>query len=106
MGQPPSRRRTDTSCSDVKNRFTAHIENAQRSRLRWGNRQYESESLPCSLWTQLATVEAGGWTAANVEEAIIPASLALDSGIWVPVAVGIHCEGLVVEKAASREGRS
>ena len=28
--------------------------------LRWGNRQDESASLPCSLWTKLATVEAGG----------------------------------------------
>ena len=62
--------------------------------LRWGNRQGESASLPCSLWTQLATVEAGGWAAANVVEILIPASLALDSGIWVPVASGIR--GLVV----------
>ena len=62
--------------------------------LRWGNRRGESVSLPCTLWTQLATVEAGGWAAANVEEVVIPAALALDSGIWVPVAGGVR--GLVV----------
>ena len=50
--------------------------------------------MPCSLWTQLATVEAGGWAAANVVEVVIPASLALDSGIWLPVTSGIR--GLVV----------
>ena len=70
--------------------------------LRWGNRKGESASLPCTLWTQLATVEAGGWAAANVVEVVIPASLALDSGIWVPVASGFR--GLVVadEQTARR----
>ena len=62
--------------------------------LRWGNRRGESASLPCSLWTQLATVEAGGWAKANVVEVVIPAALALDSGIWIPVAGGVR--GLVV----------
>jgi hypothetical protein len=59
--------------------------------LRWGNRRGESASLPCP---QLATVEASGWAAANVVEVVIPASLALDAGIWSPVASGIR--GLVV----------
>ena len=57
--------------------------------VRWGNRRGESgesASLPCSLWTQLATVEAGGWAAANVVEVVIPASLSLDSGLSVPIA--------------------
>ena len=44
--------------------------------LRWGNRRGESASLPCT-WTQLATVEAGGWASANVVDVVIPASLAV-----------------------------
>ena len=47
--------------------------------LRCWNRCGESASLPCSLWTQLTTVEAGEWAAANNGEAVIPATLALDS---------------------------
>ena len=61
--------------------------------LHWGNRQGESASLPCTLWTQLATVEAGGWASANVVEVVIPVSLALDNGIWVPVIGGIEEPG-------------
>ena len=70
--------------------------------LRWGNHRGESAALPCSLCTQLATVEAGGWAAANVVEVVIPAALALDAGIWSPVAGGIR--GLVVadEQAVRR----
>ena len=47
-------------------------------------------------------MEAGGWAAANVAEVVIPAALALDSGIWSPVATGIR--GLVVadEQAVRR----
>ena len=42
----------------------------------------------------MATVEAGGWAAANIGEAVIPATLALDSRIRFPVTSGIR--GLVV----------
>ena len=40
------------------------------------------------------TIEAGGWGDARIEEAVIPAALAFDSGIWYAVSVGVR--GLVV----------
>ena len=50
----------------------------------------------------MATVEAGGWATAIVVEVVIPATLALDAGIRVPVSGGIR--GLVVadEQAVRR----
>ena len=62
--------------------------------LRWSNRRGESASLPCTLRTQLATAEVGGWKDTSVTEVIIPATLALESGIWFPVTSGIR--GIVV----------
>ena len=62
--------------------------------LRWGNRRGESASLPLTLWTQQATVEAGGWKDANVEEVIIPAAFGVDGGIWFAMKTGVR--GLVV----------
>ena len=62
--------------------------------VRWGNRRGESDQLPPTLWTQLATIEAGGWADAQAEEVVIPAALGRDGGIWFPVKTGIR--GLMV----------
>ena len=62
--------------------------------LPWGNRRGDSAKLPLTLWTALATIEAGGWGDARIEEAVIPAALAFDNGIWYAVSVGVR--GLVV----------
>ena len=70
--------------------------------LRWGNRRSESESLPSTLWTQLATVEAVGWKDASVEEVVIPASLGLDGGIWFAVKTGVRSLFVVDEKGERR----
>src|SRR3954451_23071760 len=50
--------------------------------LSWGNRRGDSAKLPLTLWTLLATAAAGGWGEAPIEEAVIPATLAFDRGIW------------------------
>ena len=70
--------------------------------LPWGNRRGDSAKLPLTLWTSLATIEAGGWGDARIEEGVIPAALAFDNGIWYAVSVGVR--GLVVpdEKGVRR----
>jgi hypothetical protein len=35
--------------------------------LRGGNRRGESAHLPCTAWTQMDTVESGGWGESGVE---------------------------------------
>ncbi len=62
--------------------------------LRWGNRRDESAQLPCTAWTQLSTVESGGWGEHGVEPVVIPATMGLDRGVWYRIRQGIR--GLVV----------
>lgn len=62
--------------------------------LRWGNRRGESLCLPCTAWTQMDTVQAGGWGERGVESVVIPATMGLDKGVWYRIRQGIH--GLVV----------
>ena len=50
--------------------------------MRWGNRRGESPNLPCTAWTQLGTVENGGWGDRIVESVVIPAAMGLDKGVW------------------------
>jgi hypothetical protein len=68
--------------------------NGQLQVLRWGNRRGESRSLPCTAWTQLGTVENGGWGEHGVEPVVIPATMGLDRGVWYRIRQGIR--GLVV----------
>jgi hypothetical protein len=58
--------------------------------LRWGNRRGESVRLPCTAWTQLDTVENGGWGECGVEPVVIPASMGLDKGVWFGISQGIR----------------
>jgi hypothetical protein len=70
--------------------------------VRWGNRRRESRRLPCTGWTWLATVEAGGWSSCNAEPIDIPATMGLENGVWYQVRQGIR--GLLVhdESGVSR----
>ena len=69
--------------------------------LSWGNRRGQSRSLPCTAWTWLATLEAGGWGERETVPVVIPASMGLDGGIWFRVREGVR--GLSVR---DEEGRS
>jgi hypothetical protein len=62
--------------------------------LPWGCRRGEGKGLPCTAWTRLATVEAGGWAHAQPEEVVIPATLCLDRGVWYRTREGVR--GLLV----------
>jgi hypothetical protein len=68
--------------------------NGQLQVLRWGNRRGESGQLPCTAWTQLGTVENGGWGDRAVEPVVIPATMGLDKGVWYRIRQGMR--GLVV----------
>ena len=50
--------------------------------------------LPCTAWTQLGTVESGGWGDRGVEPVVIPATMGLDRGVWYRIRQGMR--GLVV----------
>jgi hypothetical protein len=58
--------------------------------VRWGNRRGQSSGLPCTAWTQLATVEAGGWADYHAEPVVIPAAFGLDSGVWFHITQGVR----------------
>lgn len=63
--------------------------------VRWGARRGESRVLPCTGWTWRATVEAGGWAAWRAVPVDVPATMALERGIWYKVRQGIR--GLLVD---------
>jgi hypothetical protein len=58
--------------------------------VRWGCRRDESRVLPCTGWTWLATVEAGGWGQWEAEPVDIPASVGYEGGVWFAVREGIR----------------
>jgi hypothetical protein len=62
--------------------------------VRWGCRREESRRLPCTGWTWLATVAAGGWLPWEPVPVDIPATMGLDNGIWYRIRQGIR--GLLV----------
>src|SRR5262245_41841028 len=49
---------------------------------RWGVTRAEKSVLPCTGWTWQTTVESGFWAEAGAEPVVIPASLAVEKGIW------------------------
>jgi hypothetical protein len=61
----------------------------------WGNRRGESPHLPCTAWTQIGTVEKGGWGDRRVEPVVIRATVGLDKGVWYRIRQGIA--GVVVQ---------
>lgn len=69
--------------------------------LPWGRRRQESRLLPCTAWTSLATLESGGWGDVEVELVVIPATIALDRGVWYRVREGIRGVAVRDEKGRS-----
>jgi hypothetical protein len=53
--------------------------------VQWGNRRGQGRGLPCTAWTRLETVAAGGWGDREVVRAVIPATMGLDGGVWYRV---------------------
>jgi hypothetical protein len=56
----------------------------------WGTRRGQSDRLPLTAWTWLATFEAGGWRELGAEPVVIPATMGLDRGVWFHVTEGVR----------------
>jgi len=54
----------------------------------------QGAGLPCTAWTQIDTVENGGWGDRAAESVVIPATMGLDKGVWYLIRQGIR--GLLV----------
>ncbi len=57
--------------------------------VRWGNSRGESRFLPRTGWTWLETIQEGHWLSSGAISVDIPASLALDRGVWYRVRQGL-----------------
>jgi hypothetical protein len=62
--------------------------------VRWGNSRGQSRFLPRTGWTWLATIHEGGWKNSRAVLVDIPATLALERGVWYRVRQEIR--GLLV----------
>ena len=62
--------------------------------VRWGNGRGQSRFLPRTGWTWLTTIEEGGWRNCGAIPVDVPATFALDRGVWYRVRQGIR--GLLV----------
>src|SRR5262249_39993338 len=62
--------------------------------VRWGNGPGQSRFLPTTGWTWQSTVEEGYWCGAGAVAVDIPATLAMDGGVWYRVRLGLR--GLLV----------
>ncbi len=62
--------------------------------VRWGNSRGQSRFLPRTCWTWLETIDEGGWRGMDAIPVDIPATLALERGVWYRVRQGIR--GLLV----------
>lgn len=61
---------------------------------RWGNGRGQSRILPRTGWTWLSTIERGDWLGLEPVPVVIPATLALENGVWYVVRQGAR--GLLV----------
>jgi hypothetical protein len=62
--------------------------------VRWGNSRGQSRFLPRTGWTWLSTINEGGWRNSRAVLVDIPATLALERGVWYRVRQEIR--GLLV----------
>jgi len=62
--------------------------------VRWGNSRGQSRFLPRTCWTWLETINEGGWRGMDAIPVDIPATIALERGVWYRVRQGIR--GLLV----------
>lgn len=58
--------------------------------LRWGNRRGQSRALPCTGWVWRSSLEAGRLAEWRAEPVVIPASIAVDRGVWYQVREGVR----------------
>ena len=70
--------------------------------VRWGNRRGESAHLPYTAWTQLNTVQSGGWGEHRVEPVVVPATMGLDKGVWYRIRQGMHGLSVLDERGCPR----
>jgi hypothetical protein len=69
--------------------------------VRWGCRRGESRVLPVGGWTRSTRVESGYWSECGAEAADVPASLALDGGVWYAIRQGVR--GVLVRDESGAE---
>ena len=62
--------------------------------VRWGNSRGQSRYLPRTCWTWMETINQGGWRGLDAVAVDIPATLALERGVWFRVRQGLR--GLLV----------
>lgn len=66
---------------------------------RWGAGRRRGGKWPCAPWVRLDTLRRG-WGGGEVVPVVIPASLALDGGVWFAVREGVH--GVAARDEAGR----
>src|SRR5262245_42427307 len=57
--------------------------------LPWGSRRGDRSWLPCTAWAWMDSIEKGMWAHLCPEPAVVPASYALDRGVWFHVTEGL-----------------
>jgi hypothetical protein len=68
--------------------------------LRWGNQRSQSKILPNTAWAMQDGLETGRWASLKPEDAVVPASRALDNDVWYDVREGIRAIVVRDEQAA------
>jgi hypothetical protein len=69
--------------------------------VRWGSRRADSQVLPPTGWVWQASLEKGLWAGAEPELVDIPATMALEGGVWFLVRQGLR--GVLVRDERGRE---
>jgi hypothetical protein len=89
-------RRRSASSTDTRRRDSpSGVRGNSKSSAGWRG---DSRALPCTGWTWQGTVEAGEWSQWEAEPMDVPATLALENGVWYRVNEGI--QGLLVADEA------
>lgn len=56
----------------------------------WGIRRRQSRVLPATGWTWRSSVEEGAWSNVGAEPVDVPATMAVENGVWFPIRQGIR----------------
>jgi hypothetical protein len=68
---------------------------------RWGCRRGDKTALPLTGWTWQETVDNGWWGLVGAEPVDVPATMAVENGIWYAVRQGLR--GLLVRDESGRD---
>ena len=68
---------------------------------RWGCRRGDKTALPLTGWAWQETVDNGWWGLVGAEPVDVPATMAVENGIWYAVRQGLR--GLLVRDEAGRD---